>query len=124
MRPNLPKPPKMPKSWFRLPEWEREQISKVCNEAINAQVDHEEAQLQKLWLQFACIVLPSQKDPWGKMRCMFFLKGWKRVYRINSQFKTAEERDAWLKAEMEKIFGKDGYPHEWVDSLENGGKRE
>lgn len=115
---------KMPKSWFRLPEWERQQISKICNEGMNAQVDHEEAELQKLWLQYACIVLHRQKDRYGKMRCMAFLKDWKWVYRISSQFKTAEERDAWLKAEMEKIFGKDGYPHEWVDSLENGGRRE
>ena len=123
MKAFIPKPPKMPRSWDRLPEYEKQKISEVCNEAINAQVDHEEAELQKIWLQLACIVLHRQKDPFGKMLCMAFLKDWKRVYKTLGKFKTSEERDAWLKSEMEKIFGKGGYPAEWVDSLERGGER-
>ena len=117
---------KTPRGWKKLTESEREELTRWQHETINElttiNVDHEEAELQKIWLQLACIVLHQQKDPWGKMRCMFFLKGWKKVYRIIGQFKTAEERDAWLKSEMEKIFGKDGYPAAWVDSLENGGR--
>jgi hypothetical protein len=26
--------------------------------------------------------------------------------------------NCWLDTEINKIFGKGGYPHEWVDSLE------
>ena len=40
------------------------------------------------------------------------------MYWIIGKLKTNEERDAYLKAETDKIFGKGGYPSEWVDSLE------
>ena len=117
---------KPPRAWNRLRKVEQDEIIEFVRESLEEltriNLDHEEAELQKTWLQYACIVLHRQKDRYGKMRCMAFLKDWKRVYRISSKFKTAEERDAWLKSEMEKIFGKDGYPHEWVDSLENGGR--
>jgi hypothetical protein len=119
MRANYREPTeRMPRSWNRLPDWEKQKINDICNEAMNAQINHEEAELQKVWLQMACIVLHQQKDPYGEMRCRAFLKGWKRMYWIIGKIKTNEERDAYLKAETDKIFGKDGYPAEWVDSLE------
>lgn len=40
------------------------------------------------------------------------------MYRIIAKFSSTEERDAYLKTEMDKIFGKDGYPYEFIDSLE------
>ena len=116
--------PNLPRSWYSLPKKEQQAITAACERAVHATVNHEEALLQKRWLQLACIVLHRQKDPYGKMRCKAFLKDWKLIYYICSQFNTDAELEAWLKAETDKIFGKDGYPHEWVDSLENGGKRE
>lgn len=110
----------IPKSWLSLPEKEKKIISDLIEKHINDTVDHEEAQLQKRWLQLACIVLHRQKDPFGKMRCMAFLNGFKRLYKTCGKFKTNAEIDEWLKAEMESIFGVDGYPSEWVDSLEKG----
>lgn len=115
---------KMPSKWFKLYEWERQEISKLCNDSMNQQIDHEEAEMQKVWLQMMCIALHRQKDAYGEMRCLSVLKDFKTLYRIFGQFSTAEERDAWLKAETDKIFKKGGYPHEWVDSLENGGRRD
>lgn len=113
---------KPPRAWNKLRKVEQDEIIAFVQESLEELVvtnlNHEEAEMQKIWLQFACIVLHQMKDPFGKIRCMFFLKGWKKMYRICSQFKTSEERDAYLAAEMAKIFGKDGYPHEWVDSLE------
>lgn len=111
----------VPKSWLSLPGKEKKLISGLIEKEINAAVDHEEALLQKRWLQLACIVLHRQKDAYGKMRCMAFLNGWKRVYKTCEKFKTDAEMKAWLKAEMDSIFGVDGYPSEWVDSLENRG---
>jgi hypothetical protein len=32
-----------------------------------------------------------------------------------------EAQDEFLKAEMDKIFGKDGYPYDFIDSLEKRG---
>lgn len=114
----------LPKSWFTLPKKEQNAIKEACEKLVNETLDHEEAELQKIWLQLACVALHKyNKDPWGKLRCMVFLKGWKRIYMQVSKFRTNAERDEWLKKEMEEIFGAGGYPHEWVDSLENGGNR-
>ena len=115
--------PNLPRSWFSLPEREKDAITKVYQDALHKARDHEDAELQKVWLKCACVVLHGQKDPYGKLRCMCFLAGFKKVYRIIGKFKTNAERDAYLDAEMDKIFGKGGYPSEWVDSLENMGER-
>ena len=115
--------PNLPRSWFSLPEREKDAITEVYQKALHEALDHEEAELQKAWLKLACIVLHSQKDPYGKKRCMAFLAKWKRVYRIVGKCKTNAERDAYLDAEMDKIFGKGGYPYKWIDSLENMGER-
>ena len=109
----------IPKSWLSLPEREKKAISKMVEEEINKTVDHEEAELQKRWLQLACIVLRRQKDPFGKMRCMAFLAGFKRIYKQCQKFNSDVEIKDWIKNEMDSIFGADGYPSEWVDSLEN-----
>ena len=50
---------------------------------------------------------------------MAFLLAWKRLYKTCEKFKTDAEMEAWLKTEMDSIFGVDGYPSEWVDGLEN-----
>ena len=118
MKANLKKPPKPPKSWDRLPLFERKAIEDYCEQVVNDRINHEDAELQKRWLQLACIVLHRQKDPYGKMRCMVFLKDMKREYNVLARFKTDEEIAAYLKRETDAIFGKDGYPHEWVDKLE------
>ena len=112
----------LPKSWDRLPEREKKAIKEACEEIVNKTVDHEEAELQKVWLQLAVIV-NYELFGHGKVRALRFLKQWKRVYRTIAKFNTNAERDEWLEKETAKIFGAGGYPHEWVDSLENGGKR-
>ena len=108
----------IPKSWLSLPEIEKKAISKMVEEEINKTIDHEEAELQKRWLQLACIVLHQQKDPYGKMRCMSFLNGFKRMYKKCAKFKSNAEIDEWVKSELKCIFGEGGYPHLWVDDLE------
>lgn len=46
----------LPKSWYTLPEKEKQAIKEACEELVNKTVDHEEAQLQKVWLQLAVLV--------------------------------------------------------------------
>lgn len=120
MKANIPKPQKMPKSWFRLPQYERDAITEAITDQYYGHLNHEEAELQKVWLKIMCIVNHDVLKV-GKVRAMSVLFRWKRVYRIVGKFKTTAERDAWLDAELDKIFGKGGYPSDWVDSLEDGG---
>lgn len=115
------KKPKPPKGWKKLTDAERDELVKFQEESIRElteiNVNHEEAELQKVWLMMGCI---ANHDVFkaGGIRARRWLHRWKRLYHKISTFKTAEERDAYLDAEMEKIFGKGGYPAEWVDSLE------
>ena len=118
MKANVKKPPKPPKAWEKLSLFEKKAIEEYCTQVASDIVDHEEAELQKRWLQLACIVLHNQKDKFGRMRCLAFLKEWKRVYHKCEKFNTNEEIEAYLKKEMDSIFGVDGYPYEWVDGLE------
>lgn len=111
---------KIPRSWLSLPEKERKAICKLVEEEANKTIDHEEAELQKRWLQLACIVLHRQKDPFGKTRCLAFLNGFKRIYKKCKRFKSDNEIKEWIDKELEPIFGIGGYPSEWVDDLENG----
>jgi hypothetical protein len=40
------------------------------------------------------------------------------MYRRNKKLNGYDEQTDFLKEEMEKIFGKDGFPYEWLDKLE------
>jgi hypothetical protein len=81
------------------------------------QVVHEEAELQKRWLQFACIAL-HKNFGFGKKRCLLFLANWREMYRINSRLGSEAEQSEYLAGEIDKIFGKGGYPKEYIDKLE------
>ena len=109
---------KIPTSYFNLPKKEKDAIDNQIKKFINDQVDHEEAELQKIWLQMACIVL-HENFGFGKDRLMVFLGNWKTMYRINLKLGNYESQTEFLKEQMEKIFGECGYPYEWVDRMED-----
>lgn len=106
----------IPTSYLNLPKKEKEAIDKTIVEYINNQVNHEEAELQKIWLQFACIVL-HRAFGFGESRLTTFIGNWKKMYRDSAKFGSAEAQDAYIKEHLDKIF-KDGYPYEFVDKLE------
>ena len=112
---------KPPRVWQRLRQDERNAIveyQREClDELVRVNLDHEEAELQKAWLKMMCIANHDVLKV-GKIRAIRVLHRWKRLYHIVGKLKTAEDRDAYLNAEMDKIFGEGGYPDEWVDSLE------
>ena len=109
---------RLPKSWDRLPKHEKDIINRVMTDEGLNQVLHEEAELQKIWLQFACIVL-NRCFGFGKKWLLLFLANWREMYRINTKLDSRAEQKWYLAREMEKIFGKDGYPKEYIDKLEN-----
>lgn len=108
---------RLPKSWHSLSPNEKEIINQVMTEEVEKQVNHSQAELQKIWLQFACIVLHNNFG-FGKDRCLLFLANWREMYRLNSKLANREAQDKFLETEMESIFGKDGYPKEYINKLE------
>lgn len=108
------------RSYLSLPPKEKAAIDQALVKWAEDKVNHEEAELQKIWLQMACIVLHDAFG-FGHMRCLTFLGNWKRMYKRMTKISSKEEQDAFLKTEMDKIFGEDGYPYEFIDSLEKRG---
>ena len=58
----------------------------------------------------------------GKDRCLLYLANWREVYRLNAKKGSDAEQQAWLRAEMDKIFGEGNYPYEYIDKLEGVGE--
>lgn len=104
---------RLPKSWDRLPPSEKRTIAEVKEQEINQYF----AKLQKNWLMLSCIVL-NRYFGFGRKRLLIYLANWREVYRLNSKMKSDAEQQAWLRGEMDRIFGKDNYPYEYIDKLE------
>lgn len=109
---------RMRKSFLNLPEREKQIINEAMTEEVMNQLTHNMAEIQKVWLQLACIVL-NKNFGYGKNRLLLFLANWKEMYRLNSEKDGTAERDKWLKEEMAKIFGEGGYPYAYIDKLED-----
>lgn len=109
---------RLPKSWGQLPKHEKDTINRVMTEQVVKQVLHEEAELQKIWLQMACIVL-NKNFSFGRKRLLLFLGAWREMYRINSKLGSKEAQSAFIDTEIDRIFRKEGYPTEYVDKLED-----
>lgn len=108
---------RLPKSWNQLSKRDKATINRVMTDEVVNQVVHEQAQLQKIWLQMACIVL-NRNFGFGRKRLLIFLGVWREMYRINSRLDTETEQTAYLTAELNRIFGEGGYPSEYIDKLE------
>ena len=109
---------RLPKSYDRLSKRDREKINLVMTDKVLNQVIHEEAELQKIWLQFACIIL-NKYFGFGRKRLLIFLGNWREMYRINSKIDGKDAQTEYLTAEMRRIFGKEGYPYNYIDKLED-----
>lgn len=106
------------KAWHQLRKQDRAIIEQVKAREAMQIVTHEEAELQKRWLKLFCIVF-NKNAKYGKKRLLLALGWWKEMYRIVSTFPTNEEFNAYLDSEMDRIFGKGGYPKEYIDKLED-----
>ena len=105
---------RLPKSWEDLCPRDKKIIAEVKEQEINQYY----AKLQKNWLMLSCIVL-NRYFGLGRKRLLIYLANWKEIYRLNSKLGSDEAQQAWLRGEMDKIFGKDNYPYKYIDKLED-----
>lgn len=106
-----------PKAFKQLSKSDQKKIKELATETAIEQVLHDEAELQKIWLQLACIVL-NKYFGFGRKRLLIFLGNWREMYRINSTLSSKEAQAEYLTAEIDRIFRKEGYPYKYIDKLE------
>ena len=109
---------RMPKSFTQLSKHDKGIINEVLTEEVENRTNQNMAELQKVWLQMACIVL-NRCFGFGEKRLLLFLGTWREVYRLIAKLKTKEERDAYLSKEMSRLFRRGGYPYKYIDKLED-----
>ena len=105
----------IPKSYLSLPQREKKIISDLMEKTLNDTIDREEAEIQRIWLQYACVVLHDAFG-FGRHRLMMFLGNWKKIYRKNRTFKDDIEQQQFLDERINKIF-KNDYPDDFVKKL-------
>ena len=115
MKCNTPKPPKMPKSWDQLRDYDRQIILKVLDETADDRADKKLADTQEVWIKMGCIIL----DEMGltEEQLLQFIAAWKRMYRRNQRIETKEEQTAWLDRELARCFQETGFPQFRIDEM-------
>ncbi len=106
----------LPKVFKQLSKNEQERI----NQAIFDRLDDELCTAQIVWIKMACSILHDMgltKDD-----VTMFIGNWKRMYRANSRLRNKAEQDEFLAKRMAQIFGDDGFPEEFVESLREIGR--
>lgn len=111
---------KLYKSFYDLHRHEQAAILQSMNEEIDNQVYEKQARnlirAQRKWLKMMCIALANAGL--SKEECLLALANFRQVYITNTKIETDAEQEAWLNAEMDKIFGENGYPEQYIDKLE------
>ena len=79
MKCNTPKPPKMPKTWDRLSQYDRDVLTKVMSDVTYERVDQELKEIQEVWIKMACIIL--YKMGMTEEQLLQFIADWKHMYR-------------------------------------------
>ena len=112
---NIPKPPKMPKSWYRLPQYERDQLTKILTDTAYDIADKESAETQEIWIKLCCILLHDRHE-FDELELLQFIAGWKMMYRRNERCEDKEAQTAWLEKEMQRCFPS-GFPQMRIDDM-------
>lgn len=109
----------IPRAYETLPQKEKQRLHEffveTVNKVANEQIDKEEVKVQKIWIQYACIVLHNAFG-FDKDQCMMFIANWKSIYRQNGRMKCEEDQKAFLEKELSFFNGE--YPFDFVDSME------
>ena len=102
---------RIPKTLEQLSPAEQRKIEDM----MQRQIDHEEAELQKVWIAYSCIILHDLYGI-GKDRLFRYIAAWKNMYRRNARFKTRAEQYDFIGGELKKFFP--DFPYEYINSLE------
>lgn len=108
---------RIPTSYLKLPQREREAIDNLVLSEINKALDEEEVALFAQYSKMLCIVLHDHFG-FGEDRLYRVLGSFKALKRKYRKLKTAQEIRPALEKEMERIFKKSKFPTDFVESLQ------
>ena len=108
------------KSWESLSDKDRDLIAQLAQEMIQEGIQRgmemNQAELQKIWIQYACIILNDVFDM-KRDELLRFIDRWKWIYRKNDRFADKDEQTGYITGRLTEIF--DGeFPYEFLDKLE------
>lgn len=106
----------VPKVFSQLSKNEQERIMKAYEDAM----DEELCDAQIVWIKMACCLLHDMGLTSEQVTT--FLGMWKSIYRKNARIKDKAEQDAYLNPQLAEIFGADGFPEDFVQSLREIGR--
>lgn len=115
MKCNMPKPKKLPKPFYSLPQYEQDALMKAMSDASYDAADMKLADTQEVWLKMSCII-------WHRMgateeQLLQYIAGFKRMYRRNERIETEAEQKAWLDSELARCFPSCGFPQFRIDEM-------
>lgn len=110
----------IPRSWWQLPQSERDALQKVMTEKVYDLVDEEEKEMQVVWIKLACLLLHDVFG-FGEKRLLRFIAAWRRMYRRHARFNRDDkhDRDEWLDSEMRRLFPKGGFPDVRIQEMKD-----
>lgn len=107
---------RLPKSWDRLPQSQKEVIADSMKKMLTEQEDRDMRIILDLYIKMACLVL-HKAFGFGEKRLGMFLGNHKRLFRIQHKRVVDGTQLAYLNEEMAKIFRKNGFPQDFFDKM-------
>lgn len=106
----------VPISYAKLPKREQEIIKDYMEEACQDRINEQYADLQVIWLKFACTIL-ADAFHFNEEQLIAFMGNWRRVYRQAARRETDKANTAYLEKRMAEIFPSLGFPDDYVNDL-------
>ena len=111
---------KIPKIYNDLSPKQKKRIEdhivEMATEAAIRQEEKDCRVILDLYMKMVCCMLHDSFG-FGKKRLNYFLGNHKRVFNRQNKLVTRGEQLDYLNGRMDEIFGKDGFPQEFIDSL-------
>lgn len=105
------------KEFNRMSKVAQNQLNETYKSDVELGINVYFADVQKNMLMLQCVAM--DKVGLTAEQCLLVLANMREVYRLNSKIKTDAEQQAWLKGEMDRIFGVGNYPYQYIDKLED-----
>ena len=107
---------RLPKSWDRLPQSQKEVIAESMKQMLTEQEDRDMRIMLDLYIKMACVVL-HKAFGFGEKRLGMFLGHHRRLFHLQHKKVVDGTQLEYLNEEMARIFKKNGFPQDFFDKM-------